>query len=123
MTFSAALPALADDLERIASVIATARRLIDEARAVDLAVLETKIGAVCHAVSALPRDEARLFLPTLEALVLDLDSLEAALRAHPPTGPARAQTAERAYRRLPAPPPGSPDSSPRPPSSSPSREP
>ncbi|CCG08013.1 hypothetical protein [Pararhodospirillum photometricum] len=104
MTSPDRLDAIADDLEKVASVIATARRLIDDARSVELGVLDSKMKAVCLAVLALPRDEGRLFLPALEAMMTSLDALEAALRAHagPPADP---RGAYQAYGRLGPPPP------------------
>ncbi len=70
------------ELEKIASVVATARRLINDKRAVDLSALQTKAAVVCQAVIALPREQGRTFLPALEQLMESLDALEADLRHH-----------------------------------------
>lgn len=72
--------ALAEDLNKILCVVTTAHRLVEDNRTVDLTALEGKMAAVCKAVTTLPRDQSRAFLPTLETLAAGLDDLEAALR-------------------------------------------
>ncbi|MBK1665679.1 hypothetical protein CKO38_14075 [Rhodospirillum rubrum] len=71
---------LASDLEKTASVVATALRLVNDGRAVDLAALEGKVAVLCKAITALPRDQGRRFLDPLESLIRGLDLLEEALR-------------------------------------------
>ena len=93
------------------SLIATAERLLAEGQGVNIARLDRRVAAICEAVAALPRAEARRFAPALERLLGGLDRLEAVTqRAHAlmletaapipdgagePTGP----RANAAYRR------------------------
>jgi hypothetical protein len=118
---------IALDLKKVTSLIATAKRLVEEDRAVDLGALEGKVATLCAAAAALPRDRARPFLPALESLITGLDELEAALRARfaplfdsPADGaqaPARAARAARAYDVVDGSVPAAPPSGERAPSS------
>lgn len=94
------------DLEKASSVVATGRRLVAQGRTLDLTALEGKVAAACEAIAALPRDEARAVLPTLEALLAALDALESDLKsqyaAHLGSGSTTpdATRAAASYRRL-----------------------
>lgn len=85
---SAAPPApdaIRQELEKAATLVGTARRLLATGTEVDLAALEGRVRFVCGAVLDLDRTEGAAFRPGLEALVADLDRLAAALdqRHHP----------------------------------------
>ncbi len=92
------------DLDKVASVIATGRRLLAQGRTLDLSALEGKIAAACTAITELPREEARALLPALEAVLDGLDELEQDLKsqyaAHLGRGaPTNPTTAAATYRR------------------------
>jgi hypothetical protein len=100
------------ELEKVSSLIATARRLVGEDRGVDLSALEGKVSALCKAVTDLPRQDGRPFIPSLKSLITGLDDLEAALHDRfgplfgPPEGapshaaPNKAAKVARAYDAL-----------------------
>lgn len=69
------------ELDKAASVVATASRLLTQGRSVDLAALEGKVAGACEGIAALPADQARTLLPTLEELLTALDTLENDLKA------------------------------------------
>jgi hypothetical protein len=71
--------ALHQELEKAATLVGTARRLLATGTEVDLAALEGRVRFVCGAVLDLDRSEGVTFRPSLEALVADLDRLAAAL--------------------------------------------
>jgi hypothetical protein len=74
------------ELEKAATLVGTARRLLATGTEVDLAALEGRVKFVCGAVLGLDRTEGATFRPGLEALVEDLDRLAAALtQRHNPT--------------------------------------
>ncbi|ARJ64798.1 hypothetical protein WV31_03460 [Magnetospirillum sp. ME-1] len=77
---------VARELEKAATLVGTARRLLATGTEVDLAALEGRVKFVCGAVLGLERTEGAAFRPGLEALVADLDRLAAALtQRHNPT--------------------------------------
>lgn len=77
---------LRQELEKAATLVGTARRLLATGTEVDLAALEGRVKFVCGAVLQLDRGEGAAFRPGLEALVADLDRLAAALtQRHNPT--------------------------------------
>lgn len=77
---------LRQELEKAATLVGTARRLLATGTEVDLAALEGRVKFVCGAVLQLERAEGAAFRPGLEALVADLDRLAAALtQRHNPT--------------------------------------
>ncbi|WP_413205283.1 hypothetical protein [Rhodospirillum sp. A1_3_36] len=105
--------AISVELEKVNSLIATAKRLVGEERAVDLSALEGKVSALCKAVTDLPRQDGRPFIPSLKSLITGLDELEAALHDRfgpllfdPPEGapghtpPTKAAQVTRAYDAL-----------------------
>lgn len=116
MTHPAPAPASLDairlELDKVASVVATAARLSAQGRTVDLTALEGKVAGACQAIAALPRDEARSLLPTLDALLSALDALEGDLKTQfaagmggTAAGSAPPPRAAAAYGRNQPPPP------------------
>ena len=67
------------DLLKVESLIATAIRLLDEGRIVNLSALQGRTKQVCDAALALPRDESRALVPAMETLLTALDTLTAKL--------------------------------------------
>lgn len=74
--------ALLDEVQKVASMVGTARRLLATGTMVDLSALETKVAGLCAAVDRLPRDEGRSLVPSLDALMGSLDRLAADIEAH-----------------------------------------
>ena len=68
------------ELEKAASLVTTARRLLATGTMVDLSALEGKIRFACTAVSGMEPDEGRPLMPAMEALIRDLDRLGDAIR-------------------------------------------
>ncbi|EKV26684.1 hypothetical protein C882_2193 [Caenispirillum salinarum AK4] len=100
------------ELDKAASVVATAARLSAQGRTVDLSALEGKVAGACRAIADLPREEACTLLPTLDALLTALDALEGDLKTHfaaglggATSGGAAAPRAAAAYGRNQPPPP------------------
>ena len=71
--------AVRQELDKAATLVGAARRLLATGTEVDLAALEGRVRFVCGAVLDLDRTEGQAFRPGLEALVADLDRLAAAL--------------------------------------------
>lgn len=67
------------ELLKIESLIATAVRLLDEGRVVELSALQERTKRVCDAAIALPKGEALPLIPAMEALLIGLDALTANL--------------------------------------------
>jgi hypothetical protein len=63
------------DLLKIESLIATAVRLVDEGRVVDLAALQDRTKHVCDAAVQLSAEEARPLIPAMESVLTQLDAL------------------------------------------------
>ncbi|MBM3514263.1 MAG: hypothetical protein FJX59_11195 [Alphaproteobacteria bacterium] len=63
------------EIEQIRAVLAAAKTLTEENRPVDLAAIARRLGALCTAVDAMPRDIGQALTPALESLALDLDGL------------------------------------------------
>ena len=63
------------DLMKIESLIATAVRLVEEGRVVDLAALQDRTKHVCDAAVQLPVKEARPLIPAMESVLKQLDAL------------------------------------------------
>ncbi len=72
---------IAEELQKVGSLVTTARRLLATGTMVDLSALEGKVRAICEACAAVGRETARPHLPAMEALIADLDRLSEALRA------------------------------------------
>jgi hypothetical protein len=78
-----------EELNKAASMVLTARRLLATGTTVDLSALEGKVRAICEQVAAMGRDDGRPLVPMMETLIGDLDRLEAAIMervAPPPAG-------------------------------------
>jgi len=67
------------DFVKVESLIATAIRLLEEGRIVNLAALQGRTKQVCDAALALPREESHALIPAMEALLTALDTLTAKL--------------------------------------------
>ena len=67
------------ELLKIESLIATAVRLLDEGRVVELSALQDRTKRVCDAALALPKTDAVPLIPAMEALLNGLDALTANL--------------------------------------------
>ena len=90
-------PALAQELEKAATMVVTARRLLATGTTLDLSALEGKIRNVCESVVHLPHDQGQGMIPALEKLIDDLDRLAAAVCERmepPPPSPTQASPAE-----------------------------
>jgi hypothetical protein len=76
-----------EELDKAASLVLTARRLLATGTMVDLSALEGKVRAICEEVAALAREDGRPLVPMMETLIGDLDRLEAAIqeRVDPPS--------------------------------------
>lgn len=101
------LPAdLALEMDKVASVIATARRLMADGRTIDLSTLEGRIDALCVRVRQTPPASRDVVVRAMENLVRALDELEAAIRTR--VGGAESEGVARrrvlnAYARHPVP--------------------
>lgn len=67
------------ELTKIESLIATALRLLDEGRVVELSALQDRTKRVCDAAIRLPRADSAPLVPAMEALLAALDALTANL--------------------------------------------
>ena len=65
-----------EELEKAASLISGARRLMGEGRSVDLGALEERMRAVTTAIRNAPEDVAHPYKDHLQALMAALDALE-----------------------------------------------
>ncbi len=62
--------------EKISSLIATARSLMNEGKSVDLAILEGKVRTLCENAEAADLQDAGATLAALQAIVADLGLLD-----------------------------------------------
>jgi hypothetical protein len=93
-------PDLIQEAEKVASLVTAARRLLGEDKLIDLSALEDKVGALCLAIQAAPREDTRELKPSIVAILEDLDRLEAELAARNAdagTGETERQRATVAY--------------------------
>ncbi|WP_109116461.1 hypothetical protein [Azospirillum sp. TSO22-1] len=67
------------DLTSLSAVLAEAVAQAESGALVDLAGLDARVGSLCAAAAALPRDEGRALLPDLEALTGALNALAGTL--------------------------------------------
>ncbi len=74
-------PDIAAEMDKVASVIATARRMLDEGRMVDLSALGAKVEALCASAREAPAGEREALAKSMKALVTALDDLAEALKA------------------------------------------
>ena len=74
------LQVVRQELEKAASLVGTARRLLATGTMVDLAALEGRVAKICRGAMTLEREDARGLCPGMETLIADLDLLAAAIR-------------------------------------------
>lgn len=84
------------ELEKAASMVSTARRLLATGTMVDLSALEGRIRFVCETLAGMEREDGRPALPAMEALIADLDRLAEAIRERHDPAPAGEHAADRA---------------------------
>lgn len=68
-----------EELEKAASLVTAARRLLATGTMVDLSALEGKIRFICETLGEMGRDDGQPFRPGMEALMDDLDRLAEAI--------------------------------------------
>jgi hypothetical protein len=68
------------ELEKAASLVETARRLLATGTMVDLAALEGKVRKICRGTIDLGREDGQSLRPDMEALIANLDLLAEAIR-------------------------------------------
>ncbi|HLO78139.1 MAG TPA: hypothetical protein VK196_16920 [Magnetospirillum sp.] len=75
-----------EELDKAASLVLTARRLLATGTMVDLSALEGKVRCICDRVAAMEREDGRPLVPVMETLIGDLDRLAEAIqeRIDPP---------------------------------------
>ena len=78
-TDSEKTPDIAAEMDKVASVIATARRMLDEGKMVDLSALGGKVEILCERARNAPPAERDALARSMEALVAALDDLTKAL--------------------------------------------
>lgn len=66
-------------IESMRGTLAVARALVESGRQVDLTGLDAGAAALCAAISMLPVEAARPMVPSLVALLAEVDGLGAAL--------------------------------------------
>lgn len=92
-----ALDQVSQELEKAASMVGTARRLLSTGTTVDLSALEGKVRFICETLAGMARDEGRALVPDMEALIADLDRLaKAVVERHEPPPPAGGEMSDRA---------------------------
>lgn len=72
--------ALSTEVEKVAAMLMTARRLLAGGTMVDLSALQGMVSGVCEHVAALPSEQGQALLPGLESLRRGLDYLGDDLR-------------------------------------------
>ena len=63
------------DADKIASLITTARQLLQENKMVDLSALEGKVADLCRRFGKVPAEKAEPFRTTINNIMTDLDLL------------------------------------------------
>lgn len=78
-----------EELDKAASLVLTARRLLATGTMVDLSALEGKVRVICERLGRMARDDGKVLVPAMESLIGDLDRLAAAIheRVDPPPMP------------------------------------
>lgn len=78
-----------EELDKAASLVLTARRLLATGTMVDLSALEGKVRVICEQLAGMKREDGRTLVPVMEVLIGDLDRLAAAIqeRVDPPPMP------------------------------------
>ena len=69
------------EVEKVASLVSTARRLLDDGKMVDLAGLQRNVDVLCQAVRQAPLKNAKALKDSVAAILADLDQLAEALTA------------------------------------------
>lgn len=92
------------ELAKVASLIATARRMLAESRIVDLSALEAKVRTLCDALLAAPAETRETLHTEVSQVIADLDRLgEELTRQNEAVTAQMARSASamalRAYRR------------------------
>ncbi len=90
-------PEFRPEVEKVTSLITTARRLLAEQKMVDLTALEGKVGTLCEAIRHVPAEESAAAKASLTAILEDLDRLAAELTAQ--NEDVNAQTVNTARRQ------------------------
>ncbi|WP_431858515.1 hypothetical protein [Azospirillum sp.] len=67
------------DLSAVSAALAEAAVQAESGALVDLAGLDARVGSLCAAAEALPREEGRALLPDLESLIAALNALAGTL--------------------------------------------
>ncbi len=78
----AGLVAIEIQCEKVATLIAAARRLLKENRMVDLGALEGMVRDLCTDIRDIPGEAAEGIMQAVQAIMSDLDTLQAELTAH-----------------------------------------
>ncbi len=73
---------VAHELARAASLVRAAEASVRRRKPVDIDPLNALVERACATSQGLPAHQARQLLPTMQALIGDLDRLDAALREH-----------------------------------------
>lgn len=78
-----------EELDKAASLVVAARRLLATGTMVDLSALEGKVRFICEQLAAMGREDGRPLVPVMETLIGDLDRLAEAIteRVDPPLAP------------------------------------
>ncbi|MBC7907448.1 MAG: hypothetical protein H7Y60_11980 [Rhodospirillaceae bacterium] len=78
-----------EELDKAASLVVTARRLLATGTMVDLSALEGKVRVICEKLVAMGREDGKALVPAMEVLIGDLDRLADAIheRVDPPSMP------------------------------------
>ncbi len=74
-------PEILPEVDKVTSLVATARRLLAEQKMVDLSALEGKVRELCDAIRRAPPGETAAGKASLTAILEDLDRLAAELTA------------------------------------------
>lgn len=70
---------VSEELEKAASMVTTARRLLATGTMVDLSALEGKVRFICDALAGMAREDGQALMPNMERLISDLDHLAEAI--------------------------------------------
>lgn len=63
------------EVQKVASMVTTARRLLAGGTMVDLSALHGMVSSICESVAALPLEDGKALQPGLESLLRGLDYL------------------------------------------------
>jgi hypothetical protein len=72
---------LTRELTGVSAVVAAARGMVNDGKAINLQPLEAEMRRLCAAIEGVPREDARTLEPRLLALIDDLDKLFIAITA------------------------------------------